>query len=419
MSAPSAPADVRDTAAGAGSAALPICKAPVFLIGSPRSGTAALAQSLARRGGLRVAGESEVLYSLFAHGFAERSYDRAMEVPGRRWLRQERVSREEFLAYLGLGVNALITARSQGRRWIDHTPRHALIAETLAELFPGARFVHLLRDGRSVAGSMLAAGDCASDAAGFRDACETWREHVEAAMAFCEQREARAMVVRYEDVFARPLRILPALHRFLGLRDDVGPASARRGPALARTGQDPVPAKPEELWASWDEKRRRVFTEVAGPTMVRCGYWSHGEPRMAPRGTTRPGQPRGLIPEPEYLRLIADVRRAVESTTPRDSLLLVVARGDDRLLAFTDRRAWHFPRADDGTYAGHYPADSTEAIAHLEALRAEGATHLVLPETAFWWLESYEGLRDHLRARYELARWGRPALVYDLRAEHR
>jgi hypothetical protein len=37
-------------------------------------------------------------------------------------------------------------------------------------------------------------------------------------------------------------------------------------------------------------------------------------------------------------------------------------------------------------------------VAHVEALRARGASHLVVPEHAFWWLEHYAELRTHLDA---------------------
>ena len=67
-----------------------------------------------------------------------------------------------------------------------------------------------------------------------------------------------------------------------------------------------------------------------------------------------------------------------------------------------DRRGWHFPRADDGSWAGHHPADSEEAIAQLELLRESGGDYLIVPHTGFWWLEHYEGFRQHLETRYSL-----------------
>ena len=94
------------------------------------------------------------------------------------------------------------------------------------------------------------------------------------------------------------------------------------------------------------------------------------------------------------------MRQAVLDAVPADATVLVVSRGDDQLLHLDGRSAWHFPRSDDGAYAGHHPADSEEAIAWLEAQRAAGAEYIVFPATGIWWLEHYEGLRRHLDGSY-------------------
>jgi hypothetical protein len=72
--------------------------------------------------------------------------------------------------------------------------------------------------------------------------------------------------------------------------------------------------------------------------------------------------------------LVARVRQLVHDTIPRGATVLVVSKGDDDLLQREGRRAWHFPRAAEGGYAGYDPAYAAAAIAHLEALRAEGLT---------------------------------------------
>jgi hypothetical protein len=114
--------------------------------------------------------------------------------------------------------------------------------------------------------------------------------------------------------------------------------------------------------------------------------------------------------------LTARVRRAVSKSVPAGGTVLVVSRGDDELLRVDARRAWHFPRSDDGAYAGHHPADSAEAIAWLEAQRAAGAEHIVFPGTGIWWLEHYEGLRRHLDGSYRRS-FSDPetCVIFDLR----
>jgi GT2 family glycosyltransferase len=112
-------------------------------------------------------------------------------------------------------------------------------------------------------------------------------------------------------------------------------------------------------------------------------------------------QPYGRRPNHRYQREAEQVREAVKEAVPSGSTVLVISRGDEELLRLNGRRAEHFPQAEDGAWAGHHPADSEEAIAHLESLRARGAEFLVVPPTYLWWLRHYEGLREHLERRCE------------------
>ncbi|MGY1643923.1 glycosyltransferase family 2 protein [Geodermatophilus sp. SYSU D00703] len=114
----------------------------------------------------------------------------------------------------------------------------------------------------------------------------------------------------------------------------------------------------------------------------------------------RPWRAHGHRPDPEYAGVIEQIRAVVRAQIPPDATVLVVSKGDDRLLELDGRRAMHFPQDAVGVYAGHYPADDREAIEHLEALRAQGASHLLIPRTAAWWLSHYTGLRRHLEDRY-------------------
>lgn len=101
-----------------------------------------------------------------------------------------------------------------------------------------------------------------------------------------------------------------------------------------------------------------------------------------------------------YRHLVEQVRDAVREVVPDGASVLVVSRGDRELLRLDGRDAGHFPQAEDGRYLGHHPRDSEDAVAMLEALRRQGAEYLVVPATAAWWLEHYDGFADHLRERY-------------------
>jgi hypothetical protein len=67
---------------------------------------------------------------------------------------------------------------------------------------------------------------------------------------------------------------------------------------------------------------------------------------------------------------------------PSNAQVIVVSSGDSDLLTLGGRQVWHFPQTEDGVNAGYYPADSTEAITHLEVLRAKGGEYLLFPSTA-------------------------------------
>jgi hypothetical protein len=107
-------------------------------------------------------------------------------------------------------------------------------------------------------------------------------------------------------------------------------------------------------------------------------------------------------PSPQYRQLAERIREVVQTALPPDATVIVVSKGDNELLKLDGQRAWHFPQTEDGVYAGYYPADSTAAIAHLEALRAKGGEFLLFPITAFWWLEHYAEFKQHLERHYRV-----------------
>lgn len=110
------------------------------------------------------------------------------------------------------------------------------------------------------------------------------------------------------------------------------------------------------------------------------------------------------------------IRTAVRRLLPEDANVVVISKGDPDLLKLDGCKVCHFPQAEDGTYAGCYPASSSAAIAHLEALRLQGADFLLIPSAAFWWLEHYRDFARHLRCRYrELPGEGSICTVFDLR----
>lgn len=288
------------------------CPSPVFVIGAPRSGTTALARALVRHSAFYAGDETFFLWELFGGGRPEDAYRRWAGRPSSSWLRRERVSEEAFLASLGLGINTLLTTGSDGRRWIDHTPVHALMADTLGAMFPGATFLHILRDGCEVVNSMMnlertLPGDRLEQmrqaeflpdwARDFRRACETWREHVRAAVDFGRRHPDRCLTVAHRDLERTPAIAMAGILRFLGEPYEEQPAEFLNrhrinssftppGGCAAREYSRPDPR------ATWSVEQRATFAEVAGADMIDLG--------LAPRGAfgLPPGPTSSSLPSP-------------------------------------------------------------------------------------------------------------------------
>jgi hypothetical protein len=263
------------------SGATDICRRPVFIVGSPRSGTTILASSLARHSELWTSDESAHLFHLFGAGRTARILEQARRQPSPSWVRTENVSDDEFLAHLGIGVNALYTSRSGGRRWIEQTPLNTLMIDDLAAMFPGAVFIHMLRDGRRVVHSMLhfldkfdlERRDEMSEYIGawttdFEAACRAWSEYVDRALDFAASQPERSLTVRNEDLVRDPEHGFRAIWEFLDVADEDLPAQRFGRQRVNSSFKQRAPSKP---WRDWELDRRRTFVALAGATMERAG----------------------------------------------------------------------------------------------------------------------------------------------------
>jgi hypothetical protein len=149
-----------------------------------------------------------------------------------------------------------------------------------------------------------------------------------------------------------------------------------------------------------------------GMDRARCLVAHRAIPRLPNSGLTFPGDSRAGPPAPpplspeispgDYEDLVERVCGAVRAVVPAGAVAAVITRGDERLRELGAIEAWHFPRDDDGRYAGFHPPDGAWAVDHLETLRAAGAGYLVIPASASWWYEEYPELVAHLRARSSL-----------------
>jgi len=291
----------------------PICPDPVFIIGAPRSGTSILAWSLAQHSELWTEAESDIFFYLLKDGLIEQAFETSVGRPDGTWLRNQGVDLEQFLAHLGLGLNALLTRTSHGRRWIDQTPANTVVVDRLAEMFPGARFLHILRDGRRVVHSMInfhramgdpeavermkSAGRLPPWTTDFADACRTWVRFVGIASGFCRRHSDRAFTVSNERLITDPDDAMCEVLDFLAVRQEPAPAlflrSNRINSSFAGSGKsEHAPPTLTEPWREWLPEQYQVFLEIAGATMIDCGLATEAE-LLAGRGSPDGGRGNG------------------------------------------------------------------------------------------------------------------------------
>jgi hypothetical protein len=281
----------------------------VVLIGAPRSGTTWLQNLLAADD--RVASPQETsLFSRYVAPLAE-SWRWSMRGTPAEWAQRRYIglpaalSTDEFSSLVSAfveGVLASIVALKPGASVVvEKTPSHSLHVEAVAQYAPQARFVHILRDGRDVAASLVSAGDGWGRAWGaprsIADAAAIWVEYVTHARAagdlgpYCE--------VRYEDLRGeRGAAELARVLDFCGLASDED-ATARRidtmslasrqggaasalvfGGEAARYADAGV--EPEGFfgsgsgggWQTWSTAERVAFDAVGGALLRELGYVS-------------------------------------------------------------------------------------------------------------------------------------------------
>jgi len=124
------------------------------------------------------------------------------------------------------------------RLWVDHTPENVRFASTLFELFKDAKLIHIVRDGRAVAASIMPLPWGPNR---IEPAALFWIQHVGQGLAaeVCWG-PSRVIRVRYEDLVLRPEATLQRLCAFLEL--DYQPAMLKAdGFAVPRHMRTPFP----------------------------------------------------------------------------------------------------------------------------------------------------------------------------------
>jgi hypothetical protein len=282
----------------------------LFIVGCPRSGTRLLGRLVNAHPHIAVIHEARFVPGWFVHrrgltpdGYVTRDFARMLADFPR--FEQLRVEREELERLAGGNGGARYSelvsglfdlhGRAEGKPLVaDKTPRYVRHIPTLHELWPSARFLHLVRDGRDVCLSVsswkkvVERGDLVARYG-------TWAEDRAATAALWWERlvrlgredgEALAPRLyheqRYEALVADPPAECEALCAFLGVPYDHAMLAYHEGvdPSSSRHASRP-PTPGMRYWRSQmppeDVER---FEAAAGDLLEELGY-----PRAFPRVT--------------------------------------------------------------------------------------------------------------------------------------
>jgi LPS sulfotransferase NodH len=210
-------------------------KQPVFVLGSPRSGTTLLYHMLLSAGGFAVYRSEAKVFDLVAPRCGDLHLRRNRQKMLDFWFQTRMfqvsgVNREEFQTkilaecnnagdFLRIFMEQI--ARSQNAdRWAECTPEHLLYMLLIKREIPDAQFVHIIRDGRDVALSLQKQGwiqpfpwdrDKKLLVAGVY-----WEWMVGRGRLFGHSLGANYTEVRYEDLVSNPRMALAQLGQFIG-----------------------------------------------------------------------------------------------------------------------------------------------------------------------------------------------------------
>jgi hypothetical protein len=273
-------------------------KRPVFILGSPRSGTTLLYHMLLSAGGFAVYRSEAKVFDLIAPRCGDLHLARNRQKMLDLWFQTRMFSvsgidPQQFQAavlsecrnagdFLRIFMEQI--ARSQGvDRWAECTPEHLVYLPWIKREIPDALFIHIIRDGRDVALSLHKQSWVKpfpwDRNNGLMVAGAYWEWMVGKGRKFGRALESDYAEVRYEDLLSDPRPVLDKLGRFIGQTLDydriqqvaIGSVSAPNTSFQDEVGDGGF--RPVGRWRnSFSEQERVSFEGLVGPFLKELGY---------------------------------------------------------------------------------------------------------------------------------------------------
>jgi hypothetical protein len=164
-----------------------------------------------------------------------------------------------------------------GHIWVDHTPDNINYAPALLRLFPQAKIIHIIRDGRAVANSILPL-DWGPNT--IIKAANWWQEMVRDGLALEDLLPSNQIVrVRYEDLVREPEQVMQALCTALELTYEptMLQADGFQPPGYTASqhtmiGKRPDPSRATRWKSTLTPRQIEIFESIAADMLTQLGY---------------------------------------------------------------------------------------------------------------------------------------------------
>jgi len=160
------------------------------------------------------------------------------------------------------------------KRWGDKTPYYILHLDTILEMFPDAQIIHLIRDGRDCAISML---ERKWDLKIFNTyhAAYIWDRYVTKGKNFGSKHPESYFEIRYEDILNQPEASIKRLCDFLKIEFNDSVINFKKSDGSGKTAllTKPLKKSNQAKWKSkMTKKQLAIFESLAGNTLKSSGY---------------------------------------------------------------------------------------------------------------------------------------------------
>ena len=153
------------------------------------------------------------------------------------------------------------------RRWCEKTPMHALHITALANVFPQAKFIHIIRDGRDCAASFHRRWGYSV----MRTICR-WKEVISTARAQGEQLPERYMELHYEDLTEQPEAWMRQVCEFLNIEFDGKVLYLSRNQEHSGSEHQRITANSGKWRTYYSERMLINLDSIAGKQLHDLGY---------------------------------------------------------------------------------------------------------------------------------------------------